>query len=83
MDANKLHLTIRKKGTLSPILNNRIVEIKKNYVGEYEGEYVVTPTAHSITLNTKDLVMLDNVTIKPIPNDYGKIAFDGASLTII
>lgn len=48
----------------------------------YEGEYTVTPSATEQTLATEGLVMTQNVTITPIPNNYGLITWDGSVLTV-
>lgn len=48
----------------------------------YEGEYTVTPSATAQTLATEGLVMTQNVTIEPIPNNYGLITWDGSVLTV-
>lgn len=36
----------------------------------YEGEYVVTPTKESQTLNTNGFLLKDDVTVNPIPDAY-------------
>lgn len=48
----------------------------------YEGIYEVTPGPEAVTLETAGLAMLHNVIINPIPQDYGKITWDGNSLTV-
>lgn len=48
----------------------------------YEGEYTVTPSATAQTLATEGLVMTQDVTIAPIPNNYGLITWDGSVLTV-
>lgn len=58
--------------------------IARDYVGAdpYAGEYTVTPTTETQTLLTKNLRMTDNVTINPIPNNYGLITWNGTTLTV-
>lgn len=51
-------------------------------IDPYEGQYVVTPSRETVVLETSDKRMLDNVTINPIPSNYGLIQFDGAVLTV-
>ena len=51
-------------------------------VDDYTGAYVVTPSAETQTLPTNGLRMLDNVTIGPIPSDYGHISWNGSVLTV-
>ncbi len=48
----------------------------------YEGRYMVTPSHETQILSTKDLLMKNNVTINPIPSNYGLITWDGSVLTV-
>ena len=48
----------------------------------YTGEYIVTPNNETQTLLTKNLRMLDNVVVNPIPNNYGLITWNGSFLMI-
>lgn len=48
----------------------------------YEGDYVVTPTQSTQTLSTAGMKMTDNVTINPIPSNYGLITWDGTTITV-
>lgn len=48
----------------------------------YEGAYEVTPSAEAQTLFTKNLRMVDDVVIKPIPNNYGLITWNGTVITV-
>lgn len=48
----------------------------------YEGEYTVTPTTEAQTLETKNKRMTGNVTINPIPSNYGLITWNGAFITV-
>lgn len=48
----------------------------------YEGEYTVTPTRETQTLDTKDLILTDNVTVNPIPPEYGLITWNGSFLRV-
>jgi len=51
-------------------------------VRKYEGDYEVTPTEETITLPTSQLQMTHNVTINPIPSNYGLITWNGTTLTV-
>ena len=51
-------------------------------VDDYTGVYAVTPSAETQTLQTNGLRMLDNVTINPIPSNYGLITWNGSTLTV-
>ena len=48
----------------------------------YEGGYVFTPTSETQTVPTMDKVLLDNITINPIPNNYGLITYNGAFIRV-
>lgn len=49
---------------------------------DYEGAYEVTPTEYTQTLETADKRLVRDVTINPIPNNYGLITWDGSTLTV-
>ena len=48
----------------------------------YDGPYEVTPTQHTQTLATIGRKMADNVTINPIPSNYGLITWNGSVITV-
>lgn len=48
----------------------------------YTGEYTVTPSAQTQVLETAGLVAQQNITIEPIPSDWGHITWNGSVLTI-
>lgn len=48
----------------------------------YEGPTEVTPTEETQVLETQGLFMDQNITINPIPSNYGKITWDGSVLTV-
>lgn len=48
----------------------------------YAGPYEVTPTQSTQVLATEDLRMVQNVTVNPIPSNYGMISWDGSVLTV-
>ena len=48
----------------------------------YTGSYSVTPSEQTQTLSTAGLVMTNNVTINPIPSNYGLITWNGSVLTV-
>ena len=48
----------------------------------YEGDYIIIPSAETQVLQTKYLRMTDDVTIKPIPQNYGLITWNGSFLTV-
>ena len=48
----------------------------------YNGDYTVTPTDQTQTLQTANKVMDYNVTVNPIPNNYGRITWTGSVITV-
>lgn len=58
--------------------------IARDYVERdpYEGEYTITPSTETQVLNTRNLRMTDNVTVEPIPQNYGLITWNGSTLTV-
>ena len=59
------------------------LSMEEEGVGEYpvyKGAYEVTPSFEKQTLETAYKVMTENVA--PIPSNYGKISYDGSTLTI-
>ena len=51
-------------------------------VENYDGEYVITPTNEAQILNTNHLRMMQNVTVNPIPSNYGLITWNGSKLMV-
>ena len=48
----------------------------------YTGEYEVTPSDEAQVLETSGLMMTENVTIAPIPDNYGRIAWNGSGILV-
>lgn len=48
----------------------------------YEGVVSVTPSTDLQVLQTKDLRMTDDITINPIPQNYGLITWNGSVITV-
>lgn len=48
----------------------------------YTGETELTPTQYTQTLNTENTTILENITINPIPTNYGLITWNGSTLTV-
>lgn len=58
--------------------------VVKEYVDvqTYTGEYEVTPSAEEQTLETTGLRLTQPVVVKPIPQNYGLITWNGSFLTV-
>lgn len=48
----------------------------------YEGDYAVTPSGTEQILRTNGLRMTGDITVAPIPQNYGLVTWNGAFLTI-
>ncbi len=59
-------------------------QIVRDYVDRdpYTGAYEITPSQETQTLGTKNKRMTGNVTINPIPSNYGLITWNGAFITV-
>ena len=58
--------------------------VARDYVERpaYEGPIEVTPSSETQTLDTRNFRMTENVVIKPIPQNYGLITWNGSTLTV-
>ena len=48
----------------------------------YSGDVVITPSEEEQVLQTIHHTLLSNITINPIPSNYGLITWDGTTLTV-
>lgn len=48
----------------------------------YTGSYTITPSSETQILETNNLRMTDNITVNPVPSNYGLITWNGAFLTV-
>ena len=59
------------------------VSMGEAYMPEsYTGSVDITPTEDVQILATQGKVLDSNITIEPIPNNYGLITWDGSTLTV-
>lgn len=60
------------------------IPVVKEYIDAdpYTGEVEVTPSAETQMLPTTGKRLLQNITIKPIPSNYGLITWNGSVLTV-
>ena len=68
-----------------PLVNiGTSTQITRDYVERdpYTGDYELTPSAEAQVLETKYLRMTDNLTINPIPSNYGLITWNGSTITV-
>lgn len=48
----------------------------------YIGDTAITPTEEKQILHTANKSVYSDIVINPIPSDYGKITWDGITLTV-
>ena len=51
-------------------------------VPAYQGQTVFTPSASTQTVECEGYRMKDNITINAIPANYGRLSWDGHTLTV-
>ena len=76
---NTLHACFQVADTLDASLNSTVYI---PVVDVYEGPYEATPTQFTQTLSTEGFTMSRNVTINPIPTNYGLITYNGSTITV-
>lgn len=75
-------LKVRGKLSMRPTISAKLTVPLSILPPAYEGSYEVTPSKETQTLRTEELYMLGDVTINPIPNNYGLIEWDGRVITV-
>lgn len=48
----------------------------------YTGDYSITPSAEAQVIHTNGKRMTDDITINPIPSNYGLITWNGSVITV-
>jgi len=48
----------------------------------YVGNYTIVPSEEEQILPTQGLLSTDNFVIKPVPNTYGRITWNGSTITV-
>ena len=48
----------------------------------YDGPYEFTPTQETQTVSTAEKLLLENIVINPIPQNYGLITYNGSFITV-
>lgn len=58
-----------------------ITALREGYP-EYTGETVIVPSQERQILHTSMSTVLSNITVEPIPSNYGLITWNGTTLTV-
>lgn len=48
----------------------------------YEGPYTFTPGQEAVVIRTADRYLAEDITVEPVPSNYGLITWNGAFLTV-
>lgn len=56
--------------------------IVSSSIPDYDGDYDIIPTGEAQVLQTKNCRMTENVTVNPIPSNYGLITWNGSIITV-
>lgn len=60
-----------------------MVFIKREFAyPAYAGPTTFTPSAETQTIETRETTVFENITINPIPSNYGLITWDGSTITV-
>ena len=70
------------RGAASRTVTIEALPVRPVDTDPYIGPYTVTPGDAPVILATRNLRMTDNVTVAKIPENYGKISWDGSVLTV-
>lgn len=49
---------------------------------DYDGPYTVTPSEETQVLSTDAAVLGGDITVEPIPSNYGRLAWNGSTLLV-
>lgn len=82
--SGSIHATGRLSGALSGSgrLSGVMVKPQMAQVEEYAGPYEFTPTQEEQTVEIAHLQATQNITVNPIPSNYGLITWNGSTLTV-
>ena len=58
------------------------VNVTTTNIPVYEGEYEFTPTEETQVVLIKNMKATDNIVVNPIPQNYGRIEWNGVYLTV-
>lgn len=76
-----IKLTVAETGGSIPL---SLEEVRVSYIERpaYTGAYAVTPTQETQVLPVNAKRMTDDITINPIPSNYGLITWNGLGIRI-
>ena len=78
VDNNEINLSVGDSDGLS-LSAGEVVNIGADL---YEGSYEWTPAVTAQTIPINGLQAKADIVIKPIPNNYGLVTYDGSTITV-
>lgn len=82
--SGSITLTNSIKGSLTDggFLSGNVQVAQTEKADAYMGPYTVTPSQDTQIVHVKDLKMVQNITVEPIPSYYGRVSYNGSVITI-
>lgn len=59
-----------------------VIKVTEHDLPVYTGQTEITPSEETQTLQTANRTVLQNIVINPIPSNYGRITWNGSTLTV-
>lgn len=59
-----------------------VIKVTEHDLPVYSGQTEITPSEEAQTLQTANMAVLQNIVINPIPSNYGRITWNGSTLTV-
>ena len=59
-----------------------VIKVTEHDLPVYSGQTEVTPSEETQVLQTANKTVLHNIVVNPIPSNYGRITWNGSTLTV-
>ena len=73
---------IQARASIDNIIKGNAIKMLPIFPPAYTVPTTITPGPEAQTLQTAELMLSENITIEPIPSNYGLISWDGAIITV-
>ena len=81
MEPQVIQMNVSENTVVFPMVIDTTINMGE-LIEHYSGEHVVTPSDELQTLSTEGYALDSNIIINPIPSNYGKITWNGSTLTV-
>lgn len=84
LDGDVQEITLDGDISINHVMNGEmgVVTRVREPLPPYTGDTIVTPTDEQQTLRTENMTLLNDIVINPIPSNYGRIEWNGSTLTV-